>query len=176
MAPKMQRQGFKKENVMESLQWKMPTKVGPVFLVATPKGVCGLYFQKQDVPFATWLKGPDERARHLALAVKELGEYFEGRRQAFTFATDLEGTEFQKKVWGQLARIPYGQTITYPELARRVRQPQAVRAVGAANAQNPLSIVVPCHRVISTSGELRGYSGGLRMKERLLELEGVELE
>lgn len=161
---------------MDPIQWKMNTKVGNLFLVATEKGVCGLYFSKQAVPFASWLKGPDARARHLAVAVKELGEYFEGKRKTFTFATDLEGTEFQQKVWAQLARIPYGQTITYSELARRVRQPQAVRAVGAANAQNPLSIIVPCHRVISSSGELRGYSGGLQVKERLLELEGVVLE
>lgn len=109
--------------------------------------------------------------RLLSRAVRELEEYFAGERREFTFPTAAEGTPFQLLVWEALREIPYGETRTYGEIARRIGHPGAARAVGQANNRNPLPIVVPCHRVIGASGTLTGYAGGLAVKERLLELE-----
>jgi methylated-DNA-[protein]-cysteine S-methyltransferase len=108
----------------------------------------------------------------LATLKQQLDEYFRGERRAFDVAIDLtEGTAFQRAVWAELARIPYGATISYRELARRVGAPKAVRAVGSANGRNPVSILVPCHRVIAADGTLGGYGGGLATKRFLLDLE-----
>ncbi len=104
---------------------------------------------------------------------QQLAEYFAGSRRAFTVPTAQPGTEFQKRVWDELVRIPYGQTISYGELARRVGDVNASRAVGAANGRNQLAIIVPCHRVIDSSGHLHGYAGGLDRKARLLAHEGA---
>jgi methylated-DNA-[protein]-cysteine S-methyltransferase len=101
----------------------------------------------------------------------ELREYFAGRRTAFSVPLALAGTEFQRAVWAQLCLIPYGQTWSYVELARRVGKPQASRAVGSANGKNPVAIIVPCHRVIGATGQLTGYGGGLPRKQQLLQLE-----
>ncbi|MFO0785783.1 MAG: methylated-DNA--[protein]-cysteine S-methyltransferase [Phycisphaerales bacterium] len=101
----------------------------------------------------------------------ELHEYFQGRRQSFDFATDPAGTEFQRRVWDELRRIPYAQTISYAELARRVGSANGFRAVGAANGANPIAIAIPCHRVINSDGALGGYSGDLWRKRWLLEHE-----
>ncbi len=105
-------------------------------------------------------------------AVEQLGEYFRGERREFTLPLAPSGTAFQKRVWSELCKIPYGSTISYRELAERIGQPTATRAVGAANGQNPISIVVPCHRVIGANGSLTGYGGGPPRKQALLELEG----
>jgi len=102
---------------------------------------------------------------------RQLREYFAGERREFELRLNGSGTPFQKRVWDELTRIPYGQTISYGELARRVGNPNGSRAVGSANGQNPISIIVPCHRVIGASGKLVGYGGGLPIKEKLLELE-----
>lgn len=107
----------------------------------------------------------------LEQAAREIDEYFEGKRRAFTVPTAAAGTPFQQAVWNALKEIPYGETRTYGEIARRIGHPRASRAVGQANNRNPLPIVVPCHRVIGASGALTGYAGGLAVKERLLELE-----
>lgn len=107
----------------------------------------------------------------LEQAAREIGEYFEGKRRAFAVPTAAAGTPFQQAVWNALKEIPYGETRTYGEIARRIGHPRASRAVGQANNRNPLPIVVPCHRVIGASGALTGYAGGLAVKERLLELE-----
>lgn len=107
----------------------------------------------------------------LEQAAREIGEYFEGKRRAFTVPTAAAGTPFQQAVWNALKEISYGETRTYGEIARQIGHPRASRAVGQANNRNPLPIVVPCHRVIGTSGALTGYAGGLAVKERLLELE-----
>jgi len=105
--------------------------------------------------------------------ISELEEYFSGHRKFFSFEMDLRGTEFQIKVWNELLNIPYGKTISYEELAIRVGNIKSIRAVGLANGQNPIAIVVPCHRVIGKSGELVGYGGGLDRKIWLLEHEGA---
>jgi methylated-DNA-[protein]-cysteine S-methyltransferase len=101
----------------------------------------------------------------------QLDEYFAGTRTTFDLPLRLHGTTFQVEVWEQLRRIPYGETISYGELAKRVDRPEAARAVGAANGQNPIAIVVPCHRVIGADGSLTGFGGGLDWKRRLLDLE-----
>ena len=104
--------------------------------------------------------------------VEQLERYFAGELRCFRLDLDARGTPFQREVWAALERIPYGTTTSYAELARAVGRPTAVRAVAAANARNPLSIVVPCHRVVGSDGTLTGYAGGLERKRRLLELEG----
>jgi len=104
-------------------------------------------------------------------AARELQEYAAGERKKFTVPLDLQGTSFQRKVWSALRTIPYGQTRSYGEIARQVGNPRAARAVGMANHENPVAVVVPCHRVIAGDGALGGYAGGLQKKSRLLELE-----
>lgn len=103
----------------------------------------------------------------------QLREYFEGRRRVFELSLDLRGSRFQKEVWDAVAAIPYGYTTTYGEIARLIGRPDASRAVGAANGQNPIPIVIPCHRVIGADGSLTGYGGGLPLKRHLLALEGL---
>ncbi len=103
--------------------------------------------------------------------MKELNEYFAGKRKTFTIKYSFDGTEFQNKVWQALCDIPYGETRSYKEIAIAVGNPKASRAVGLANNKNPISIIVPCHRVIGANGKLVGYAGGLDMKETLLKLE-----
>ncbi len=108
-------------------------------------------------------------------AEQELREYFAGRRRTFTVKLDLEGTEFQRKAWQAMRKIPFGETISYGDQARKVGKPKAYRAVGSANGKNPIPIIVPCHRVLASDGSLGGYSLGLSMKRRLLALEGVSV-
>ncbi len=107
----------------------------------------------------------------LEAAKRQLAEYFEGARRDFDLPLSPNGTAFQRRVWNELRRIPYGETISYGELARRIGKPTASRAVGATNGRNPLAIVVPCHRVIGADGTLTGYGGGLSVKQALLSLE-----
>jgi methylated-DNA-[protein]-cysteine S-methyltransferase len=108
-------------------------------------------------------------------AIAQLDEYFSGRSKAFDLALSPDGTPFQKQVWSALQTIPYGETISYKELAQRIGKPKAVRAVGAANGANPIPIIIPCHRVIGNDGSLTGFGGGLPLKKRLLELESRQL-
>lgn len=108
-------------------------------------------------------------------AIKQLKEYFRGKRQVFDLQLNPKGTPFQLKVWRALAEIPYGKTRSYAQIAARIGRPKAVRAVGLANGRNPLPIVLPCHRVIGKNGQLVGYGGGLPTKQALLQLEGVGL-
>jgi O-6-methylguanine DNA methyltransferase len=107
--------------------------------------------------------------------VEQLDEYFRGRRRDFDLELSPRGTEFQLRVWRELTRIPYGETISYQELSRRIGNPSATRAVGRANGANPIPIVIPCHRVIGADGSLTGYGGGIDIKRQLLALEGVRL-
>jgi methylated-DNA-[protein]-cysteine S-methyltransferase len=113
----------------------------------------------------------DERHPVLVETERQLREYFAGKRKAFSVALDVRGTRFQKDVWEALLAIPFGETRSYGELARQLGNPRATRAVGAANGRNPVSIIVPCHRVVGASGKLTGFAGGLNVKAHLLQLE-----
>ena len=112
---------------------------------------------------------------HFAVVTEELREYFAGQRRGFDLPLHLSGTPFQLAVWAKLQEIPYGTTVSYADLALAIGRPKAVRAVGAANGQNPVPIVVPCHRVIGKDGSLTGYGGGLEIKATLLRIEGVRM-
>lgn len=125
----------------------------------------------REEPGKGWVNDPERFKDVLA----QLEAYFKGQRKTFTLDLDARGTEFQKKVWQELVQIPYGQTISYGELAARIGNPKACRAVGMANAKNPIAIIVPCHRVIGKDGSLTGFGGGLDIKARLLELERTHL-
>ncbi len=116
--------------------------------------------------------GGHDTPRVLTDAATQLGEYFARERTAFSIPLELYGTEFQKEVWAELSRIRYGETISYGELARRVGRPKGARAVGQANAKNPIPIIVPCHRVLASNG-IGGYGGGLPVKRSLLAIEGI---
>lgn len=115
----------------------------------------------------------DPNADPLPAVRRQLDEYLAGRRRVFDLPLEMAGTEFQQLCWQELRRIPFGETRSYAEQARRIGRPAAVRAVGRANHDNPIGVIVPCHRVIGTDGSLTGYAGGLDMKRALLELEGV---
>lgn len=110
------------------------------------------------------------RCREVARQVRE---YFRGKRTEFDLELRPPGTKFQQRVWRELAKVPYGETVSYAQLARRARNPKAVRAVGRCNALNPIVVVLPCHRVIGSNGKLTGYGGGIPVKQKLLELEGA---
>src|SRR5579864_1318905 len=147
--------------------------VGPLLLAATAKGLRRLQFYKGTMPppgkDETWIESPER----LQPYVSQLEAYFRGELREFTFAVDLIGTKFQKDCWQALLRIPYGKTCSYAEIARAIGRPNAFRAVGQANHDNPIAIVVPCHRVLGANGTLTGYGGGLSTKEKLLRLEGA---
>jgi methylated-DNA-[protein]-cysteine S-methyltransferase len=148
----------------------LDSPLGRLFVQGDGQFVTGLY-----LPQHKGWPGPDPLWRQLdkpfAAVREQLAEYFAGERQQFDVPLKLAGTPFQQRVWQELARIPFGKTITYAQLAQRVGQPTASRAVGNANGRNPISILVPCHRVIGTSGKLTGYAGGVEKKEWLLEWE-----
>jgi methylated-DNA-[protein]-cysteine S-methyltransferase len=154
---------------------RIATRIGKLLLVGERTGtglaLRGLYFD--DAPHATRAVpiGAHEDASAFAEVRAQLEDYLDGKRSSFDLKLLPHGTDFQRRVWRALAAIPYGTTTTYAELARSLGRPRAVRAVGAANGKNPLSIVVPCHRVIGTDGTLTGYAGGLPAKRHLLELE-----
>lgn len=142
-----------------------------LLLAGDEQGLRMLYM----TPFEGHEPGPDwrEASTQLDDARRQLDEYFAGRRQQFDVRLAPQGTEFQRQVWHALTHIPYGHTTWYADLAERIGRPKAIRAVGAANGANPISIIIPCHRVIGRDGSLTGYAGGLERKEALLRLEGV---
>jgi methylated-DNA-[protein]-cysteine S-methyltransferase len=150
---------------------EIDSPVGPLLVAADEAGLRLIHFQaaRRRKPEASWQRDPGA-FRELA---KQLGEYFRRERRTFDLPLAPRGTEFQLATWQALRAIPYGETIPYEELARRVGRPAASRAVGAANGANPLPIVVPCHRVIGKDGSLTGFGGGLDTKRALLELEGA---
>jgi methylated-DNA-[protein]-cysteine S-methyltransferase len=152
----------------------MDSPVGKLRLVASDKGLAGVWWADRNRP-ARHARGDVENPRHPVLveAKRQLREYFAGRRQAFDLTLDFVGTPFQRSVWNALLTIPFGETRSYGQIARQVGRPSAFRAVGAANGQNPVAIVAPCHRVIGSTGSLTGFGGGLDAKEQLLRLEGV---
>lgn len=150
--------------------------IGPLTLVAEGGALACIYMHDhRHAPDASTFGEADPadgpQARVLDLTDRQLREYFAGERTTFDLPLHTAGTSFQERVWAALRGIPYGETISYGELARRLGQPNASRAVGLANGKNPVSIVVPCHRVIGASGRLTGYGGGLDRKQVLLDLE-----
>lgn len=147
----------------------MKSPIGELRLLSDGKALTGLYMGSYGPkPAKGWVRG----GSFIERAEKQLRAYFDGTRKTFNLPLAGEGTEFQKTVWKALCDIPYGETISYGELARRIGQPKAPRAVGLANGSNPISIIVPCHRVIGANGTLTGYGGGLPRKKWLLEHEG----
>lgn len=155
----------------------MPSPVGTLTLVAGNEGLAAVLWENDDpkrVPLATSAKETPEHPV-LVEAERQLTEYFAGRLVFFTVPLEFHGTEFQKKVWAALTRIPFGETRSYSQIAREIGNPDAVRAVGAANGRNPISIIAPCHRVIGMNGKLTGFAGGLEAKAFLLALEAKDL-
>jgi O-6-methylguanine DNA methyltransferase len=156
--------------------------IGPLALYGTDQGLMAIVFPRHSrVAVESWLDRvigraeivDDEQAHEATLG--QLGEYFAGKRREFDLELDVRGTTFQQRVWDAVRAVPYGQTRSYRDIAANVGQPKAVRAVGAANGANPLPLVIPCHRIIGSSGGLHGYGGGLDVKAKLLELEGVPI-
>ncbi len=146
--------------------------LGQILLVASDAALTGLHFADEKyypAIAAEWLRQPD--AKIILRARKQLDEYFAGKRKDFDLVVEPAGTAFQRGVWRALQKIPYGVTANYGAVAKRIGKPSASRAVGAANGRNPISIVIPCHRVIGTNGDLTGYAGGMDRKEALLRLE-----
>lgn len=148
----------------------LSSPVGDITLTGTDSAVTGIYFSDHKQPPPVPLDSV-ESAPPFAAVARQLEEYFAGEREEFQVELAPTGTPFQMEVWEELRRIPYGQTISYGELARRIGKPAASRAVGLANGRNPISIIVPCHRVIGANGKLTGYGGGLSNKAILLNLE-----
>jgi methylated-DNA-[protein]-cysteine S-methyltransferase len=159
------------KNLNTDRQWMMASPIGKLYLMASDKGLKGIFFKKQSGPVEKSLDLKIPAHKILQQSVRELEEYFLAKRKNFTVALDFDGTDFQKQVWSQLLRIPYGKTLSYKEVAKGIRNPKAVRAVGSANGKNPLCIIVPCHRVIAADGTLGGYSAGIANKQKLLDLE-----
>lgn len=152
----------------------LESPVGTLLLASGARGLQAVTFSKQGKPA---LPEPGWVQDHAALGepIAQLKAYFAGELERFDLDLAPEGTPFQQRVWGELGKIPYGATISYGELARRIGNPNASRAVGLANGSNPIPIVIPCHRVIGSNGKLTGYGGGLPLKERLLALERRQL-
>lgn len=153
---------------------RLATPVGVLTLAAGDQGLAGVLWENDD-PARTRL-GPmraDPSHPVLREATRQLEEYFAGRRREFELPLQFIGTGFQQRVWQALLSIPFGQTRSYAQIAQQIGQPRAVRAVGAANGRNPLSIVAPCHRVVGANGKLTGFAGGLEVKARLLALEAT---
>jgi methylated-DNA-[protein]-cysteine S-methyltransferase len=146
--------------------------VGELKLVASDKGLVAILWEN-DSPRRVRLSELIANEKHPVLVETErqLDEYFAGKRKAFSVALDMRGTRFQQDVWAALLAIPFGETRSYGQLAKQLGNPRASRAVGAANGKNPVSIIVPCHRVIGSSGKLTGFAGGLDTKAHLLNLE-----
>jgi methylated-DNA-[protein]-cysteine S-methyltransferase len=150
------------------------TPLGTLFATAIGATLTGLYYEggRHAPPIAKdWVEDP--YASPLKECAEQLADYFAGKRQCFDLPVAPAGTPFQQRVWREIAAIPYGEVITYAQLARRAGAPGSARAAGAATGRNPLSIVVPCHRVVGTDGSMTGYAGGLPRKTRLLEIEGA---
>ena len=161
---------------METLAfYRTPSPVGPLFLAASAKGLVRLEFEARMMTLDSKTIQLRESKPALAPYLRELDEYFAGERRDFSIPLDLRGTHFQLQCWRALLEIPYGETRTYGDIARAIGHPQAFRAVGMSNNRNPLVVIVPCHRVIASSGSLCGYGGGLDIKRKLLDLEQEHL-
>lgn len=149
------------------------TIIGEVGIADNGKGITNIYIKdklkiEKDIEV--------KETKLIKEAASQLNEYLSGSREDFSIPFDLEGTEFQVKVWNELIKIPYGETRTYKEIAEKIGNPKAARAIGMANNKNPILIMIPCHRVVGKNKSLVGYAGGLEMKERLLEIEHKNIQ
>ena len=161
---------FIMKHIIQKCYWTWSSPVGEVLLIADSRGLRGLNFQNGPHPLEpdpAW----NERRGPFKEVIRQLENYFAGRLRTFHVELSLNGTAFQLSVWRALQYIPYGVTVSYGGIASQIGNPLASRAVGAANGQNPISIIVPCHRVIGKNGKLVGYGGGMPIKEALLNLE-----
>lgn len=152
--------------------------IGLIYVVADEKGVKRIELFEED--WAEYIKSNKELEEDKEVCrdvIKQLDEYFKGKRKVFDIPLSIDGTEFRKKVWKALLDIPYGETRCYQQIAEAVGNPKAVRAIGQANRSNPVPIIIPCHRVIGKNGDLVGYAGGrTNIKSKLLQIEGVKIE
>lgn len=160
-------------DVVETFWSTYESPIGELMLIARGGRLRGVRFPGERHGLAAELRQPDEFAN----VRRQLDEYFSGRRREFDIAVELDGSDFQRAVWVQLWEIPFGSTVSYGELAKRIglEEPEAARDVGTAVGQTPVPIVVPCHRVIGANGDLTGYGGGLERKRALLDLESSQL-
>jgi methylated-DNA-[protein]-cysteine S-methyltransferase len=152
----------------------MESPIGPLLLAGDERGLSVVHFvngRRPKSPPRTWV----EDKKPFKEVVRQLQAYFEGKLKEFELPLVLEGTEFQLRVWRNLQLIPYGETVSYGQLAKRIGSPDAARAVGLANGSNPIPIIIPCHRVIGSNGDLTGFGGGLPIKKKLLALESRQL-
>lgn len=161
------------ESVMKTFTQEIDSPLGPLHLVASESALLALEFS--NVPEKRFPESIHQASDILSATTAQLAEYFQGARQSFSLPLAPEGTEFQKQVWNELLKIPFGKSISYRDLANRIGKPNAIRAVGAANGRNPISILIPCHRVVASNGDLQGYSGTLERKQWLLAHEGERL-
>ena len=145
-----------------------PTAIGNLTVAGDTRAVRFVHFEREGGPQASWVKARGGVVRD---AQSQLEEYLERGRRSFDVPLAAQGTPFQRSVWDGLRKVPYGETVSYSELARRIGQPTASRAVGAANGANPLPIIVPCHRAVGADGSMTGFGGGIAMKRKLLALE-----
>jgi len=154
---------MQEENLLPTTYLK--TSIGNLKISGTESGICSVDFTDEWDDVST-------NEQIVLDCAQQLEEYFQGKRKEFSVKLDLHGTNFQKKIWNELLKIPYGKTISYIDLAAQHGDVKAIRAVAMANGKNPVAIIVPCHRVIGANGDLVGYAGGLQRKKWLLELEG----
>ncbi len=157
-------------------KWKSP--VGELCLYGTQTHLLALLLASDKPEFLKYFKNSKVvagKSAVLDMTISQLKQYFAGSRKSFDISMFIVGTDFQKKVWSELNRIPFGKTITYKIQAQNIKAAKAVRAVGAANGKNPIAIIVPCHRVIGSNGKLVGYAGGMAMKSQLLKIEGLHI-
>jgi len=153
----------------------LPSPIGDLLILAQEFAITEIIFQSNNDPHkvhSEWILGSEL----IEQTKKELSAYFSGQLKEFTIQVDPSGTPFQKQIWKEVMSIQHGEVCSYQDVANNINQASACRAVGRANSQNPIPIIIPCHRVIGKSGKLTGYSGGLDRKQKLLKLEGIETE
>lgn len=153
----------------------MPSPIGKITLVASSDSLVALYVKDEEMPKMAGAK-KDQANKVILKTIKQLNEYFDGKRKEFDLPLAPEGTEFQNKAWQALCKIPYGEVWSYGRQAQYLKAPNAQRAVGGANGKNPIPVIIPCHRVIGSTGKLTGFAGGMEMKVFLLKLEGHEVD
>ncbi len=156
---------------MRGVQKRFTSKVGDIYISADGNRLTGISWEKMELTVLTDSHLQTEDGKTIHTAWQQLADYFDGKRHTFDIPFYLHGTPFQLSVWEALQTIPFGETVSYSDIATRIHHPKAVRAVGAANGRNPISVLIPCHRVIAKDGGIGGYAGGLAIKRQLLQLE-----